>query len=186
MSPNMFNFIGGDTGLWKVIQMNTLCGAPLDSVPFIHQLPFDAQPAAQGAWNLTGFTSNIRYTEKEEREKLVAIQADLGRPSATHAAMIPIKKSNEWWALAQDERRKIFEQKSHHTEIGLKYLPAIARRLYHAKDIGQPFDFITWFEFAPEDTAAFDALLHALRATEEWSYVEREIDIRLIKQETNP
>ncbi|MCU0417140.1 MAG: hypothetical protein MUE33_08135 [Cytophagaceae bacterium] len=68
----------------------------------------------------------------------------------------------------------------------MKYLPAIARRLYHAKDIGQPFDFITWFEFAPEDTAAFDALLHALRATEEWSYVEREIDIRLIKQETNP
>ncbi|MCU0417141.1 MAG: hypothetical protein MUE33_08140 [Cytophagaceae bacterium] len=100
MSPNTFNFIGGDTRLWKVIQMNTLCGAPLDPVPFIHQLPFDAQPAAQGAWNLTGFTSNIRCTEKEEREKLVAIQADLGRPSATHAAMIPIKKSNEWWALA--------------------------------------------------------------------------------------
>ena len=43
----------------------------------------------------------------------------------------------------------------------------------------QPFDFLTWFEFAPEDTIHFDQLLIELRKTEEWNYVDREIDIRL-------
>jgi len=83
--------------------------------------------------------------------------------------------------MAQDERRKIFEAKSHHTEIGLKYLPAIARKLYHCRDIGQPFDFLTWFEYAPESANAFEELVFSLRKTEEWNYVEREIDIRLSK-----
>ena len=45
--------------------------------------------------------------------------------------------------------------------------------------VGGPFDFITWFEFAPSDGAAFDELVGMLRATEEWTYVEREVDIRL-------
>jgi hypothetical protein len=61
----------------------------------------------------------------------------------------------------------------------LRYLPAIARRLHHSRDLGEPFDFLTWFEFAPQDEPAFDDLLAALRATEEWNYVEREVDIRL-------
>ena len=65
----------------------------------------------------------------------------------------------------------------------MKYLPAIARRLHHCRDIGgnEPFDFITWFEFAPADTAAFDELVAALRASPEWQYVDREIDIRLVQ-----
>ena len=62
-----------------------------------------------------------------------------------------------------------------------KYLPAIARKLYHCKDIGQPFDFLTWFEYAPENARAFENLVIALRQTEEWLYVDREIDIRLVK-----
>jgi chlorite dismutase len=128
---------------------------------------------------LTGFTSNLRYAEQREREQLISVQAGLGRPGATCAALIPIRKTEAWWALAQDERRKIFESQSHHTEIGLKYLPAIARKLYHCRDIGQPFDFLTWFEYAPEHAAAFEALVASLRTTEEWSYVDREVDIRL-------
>jgi hypothetical protein len=38
---------------------------------------------------------------------------------------------------------------------------------------------LTWFEFAPGDEARFDELVALLRATEEWGFVEREIDIRL-------
>ena len=38
----------------------------------------------------------------------------LGRPEATCAALIPIKKSAAWWELTQEERRQIFEDKSHH------------------------------------------------------------------------
>jgi hypothetical protein len=61
----------------------------------------------------------------------------------------------------------------------MKYLPAIARKLFHCRDIGQPFDFITWFEYSESDVSAFEALLAALRATEEWKYVDREVQINL-------
>ena len=46
----------------------------------------------------------------------------------------------------------------------------------------QPFDFITLFDYANEDSSAFEDLVAALRATEEWKYVDREIDIRMIKE----
>jgi hypothetical protein len=65
---------------------------------------------------------------------------------------------------------------------GLGYLPAIARRLHHSRDLGQPFDFITWFEYAPSATEAFEELVARLRATDEWVHVEREVDIRLIRE----
>lgn len=182
MTTNTFDFIGGDTGIWKVISMVTICGQPLEKAPYIDILPNSLDTLNTGVWTLTGFTSNVRYAEKAEREKLLASQSDLGRPLATCAALIPIRKTETWWSMAQDERRKIFEAKSHHTETGLKYLPAIARRLYHCRDIGQPFDFLTWFEYAPEDSDNFEELVKALRETEEWKYVDREIDIRLVKQ----
>jgi hemolysin-activating ACP:hemolysin acyltransferase len=61
-----------------------------------------------------------------------------------------------------------------------RYLPAIARRLYHCRELGEPFDFLTWFELSEADEAAFDELVARLRETEEWRYVEREIEIRLV------
>jgi len=117
----------------------------------------------------------------DERQQLRRIQAELDRPQATCAALIPVKKSAEWWALAQDEWRAIMEERSHHIQIGMQYLPAIARRLHHSYDLGEPFDFLTWFEYAPEDAEAFERMTRTLRDTEEWQYVEREMDLRLIK-----
>ena len=64
----------------------------------------------------------------------------------------------------------------------MSYLPAIARRLHHARDLGEPFDFLTWFEYAPEHADAFEALVAELRASEEWRYVEREVDIRCARR----
>jgi hypothetical protein len=75
----------------------------------------------------------------------------------------------------------VFEERSHHIADSLAYLPRIARRLYHSRDLGEPFDFLTWFEFAPEHEAAFDDLVGLLRSREEWSFVEREVDLRLAK-----
>lgn len=119
--------------------------------------------------------------EQREGAQLRAVQAGLGRPEARCAAMIPITKSAAWWDLAQDERRAIFEDKSRHIAATLRFLPAVARRLHHARDLGEPFDFVTWFEFAPEHSGLFDELLAVSRTTEAWRYVEREVELRLTR-----
>jgi chlorite dismutase len=67
------------------------------------------------------------------------VQQDLSRPQATLAALIPIRKTDAWWTLAQDERRLIFEEQSRHIAIGLEYLPGVARRLHHCRELGEPF-----------------------------------------------
>lgn len=79
--------------------------------------------------------------------------------------------------------RAIFEERSHHVTIGLKYLPAIARRLHHCRDLAEiePFDFLTLFDYTQESESAFNDMLAELRTTEEWKFIEREVDIRLIK-----
>ena len=147
-----------------------------------------APTMAGAAWVLHGVTSNERYVTRPEKEQLLAKQQGLGRPEADCAVLIPIRKNANWWAMTQDERRKIFEEQSHHTQIGLDYLPSIARRLHHCRDLAapEPFDFLTWFEFAKKDTAEFDKLLARLRASEEWNYVEREVEIRLTRDNPPP
>jgi chlorite dismutase len=128
---------------------------------------------------LRGVAGHVRYTERPEKTALDAVSPPLGRPEATRASLIPIRKNPAWWALTQEERRAIFEDRSRHVSDTMKYLPRIARRLYHARDLGEQFDFLTWFEYAPEDAAAFDELVQTLRSREEWTFVEREVDIRL-------
>lgn len=177
---NRFAFLGQDSGTWRVRHHASVRGAELAPVSHVAVVPW-AQAAGTPAWRLDGLMSNLRYATRHEVTQLRARQEGLGRPAATHAAMIPITKSPAWWALAQDERRAIFEETSRHTEIGLAYLPAVARQLYHCRDLGEPFDFVTWFEFAPADEPAFDDLLVRLRATPEWDYVEREVDLRLVR-----
>jgi len=177
----MYRFRGGRLGAWRVRAMTTLQGEPLASVEGIDMAAEAgaADPAEDGrSWILRGVVSNLRYAERREVGALRAAQPDLARPEATRAALIPIRKSSAWWALAQDERRAIFEEQSHHTRIGMEYLPAVARRLHHCRDLGEPFDFLTWFEFAPRHEVDFDAMLERLRRSEEWRYVEREVDIR--------
>ena len=61
-------------------------------------------------------------------------------------------------------------------------LPAIARRLHQSRELGEPFDFLTWFDYAPEHSELFEELVGLLRATEEWQYVDREVDIRVERQ----
>jgi len=179
-STTTFRFTGAASGAWRVLRADALRGANLAPSPYVAIERADtAAPAGQGAWELRGFVSNVRYATRSESAQLKAVQEGLARPQATRAALIPLRKNAAWWELPQDDRRAIFEETSHHTKIGLGYLPAIARRLYHARDLGEPFDFLTWFEFAPEHEASFDDLVARLRATAEWNYIDREIDIRL-------
>ena len=182
MTNTIFDFVGDNYGEWEVTSMTALKGNPIESVSHLTKVPqSNLIQSETGIWSFKGIISNMRYTEKEEKDKLTAVQEDLGRKNSTLAAFIPIQKSEAWWNLAQDERRKIMESKSQHTQTGMKYLPAIARKLFHSRDIGGAFDFLTWFEYAPADADAFEELLDSLRKTEEWTYVNREIDIRLKK-----
>lgn len=179
---NYYSFVGGDTGQWQVTDQFTITGAQLEPVCSVDVINSTASNLTQqSTWVLQGFTSNVRYANRNEIVKLQTVQKGLNRSASVCAALIPIKKNAEWWAMSQDERRSIFEEQSHHTEIGLGYLPEIARQLHHSRDLGEQFDFITWFEFAPEHTEQFNKLLQQLRSTKEWQYVEREIDIRLQK-----
>jgi hypothetical protein len=177
----LFAFCGGAPGRWIIDRMTALRGEPLPAAERLHVAEGmgDAEATAAAAWVLRGVTGALRYTTRGEAVALAERRAALDRPAAIRAALIPIRKREDWWALAHDERRAIYEERSRHTSIGMEYLPRIARRLHHSRDLGEPFDFLTWFEFAPEHEPAFDELLARLREREEWTYVDREIDIRL-------
>jgi len=177
-------FRAGSTGSWDVQRLEPVVGEGLPNADRLEVVPgADAgDDLAPARWALRGVTSNERYVDRGERRALTAVQAPLGRPEASCAALIPIRKSEAWWDLPQDERRAVLEQRSHHIAVGLEYLPAVARRLHHSRDLGEEFDFLTWFEFAPAASDAFEELTARLRDTEEWSYVEREVDIRLSRR----
>ena len=186
-NPRLFSFVGGRSGPWKFIESRPIKGDALPVIERLDILADNVAPTAAGAsWVLRGVTSNERYVTRSEKEQLLAKQQGLGRREADCAVLIPIRKNANWWAMTQDERQKIFEEQSHHTQIGLDYLPAIARRLHHCRDLAapEPFDFLTWFEFAKKDTAEFDKLLARLRATEEWNYVEREVEFWFARDQT--
>jgi chlorite dismutase len=174
-------FVGSSAGPWRIERLDAVTGAALTPASRLSVLEGPVAPTPGATWVLRGVTSNARYVTRAEHDALAARQEDLGRRAATRAALIPITKSAAWWDLAQDERRRIFEETSRHIALGLEYLPGIARRLHHGRDLGEPFDFLTWFEFAPGDAAGFEELVGRLRATEEWAYVEREIDIRVAR-----
>ena len=184
VSPRLFTFVGGQAGAWSVVSVKAIVGDPLPTVDRLDIVTGAIVTLPDsGKWMLRGVTSNDRYVTRDEKDRLFLKQAALGRPEATHMALIPIRKNAKWWALTQDERRALFEEKSKHVTVGLKYLPGVARRLHHCRDLGtsEPFDFLTLFDFAKSDAPAFDDLLAVLRATEEWKYVEREVDIRLLR-----
>jgi hypothetical protein len=179
------DFVAGLSGQWRIERIEPVIGVGLVSANRLDmvvggQRALVASPGV--VWTLSGVTSNTRYATRAEVDTLRATQAGLGRPQATRAALIPIRKSPAWWSLAQDERRAIFEEQSRHTATGLEYLPGIARRLIHCRDQlsgGQPFDFLTWFEYAPEHASAFEDLVKRLRDSQEWTFVDREVDVRL-------
>lgn len=180
VSPLLVSFSAGAKGPWRIKSIQACSGSALPPAPCLDIREGSTDPG-EAVWRLTGATAEVRYTTAAERSTLAAVQAPLGRAASTCAALIPIRKTAAWWNLAQDERRAIFEERSRHIAVGLDYLPAVARRLHHCRGLGEPFDFLTWFEYAPADEPAFDSMLARLRATEEWCYVDREVDIRLVR-----
>src|ERR1700694_1716634 len=179
-------FRGGRSGAWRITSLSPVKGEPLALTPALSVVHSEAIALpllpSQTSWRLAGVASHVRYVERSENAQLAALQATLGRPEASCAALIPIRKSAAWWELTQEERRRIFEDNSRHIAGSLKYLPATARQLYPCRDPAGPFAFFPWFEFAPEHAGMFEDLVGMLRATEEWTYVEREVDVRVERE----
>ena len=183
-NPRSTRFIGGNEGEWAVVSQRALLGPPVASVARVAMISGNsAEDPKDAVWILHGVATNDRYTTRKEKHSLVEKQAPIGRAEATRAALILLRKNADWWAMSQDERRAVLEEQSHHIAIGLRYLPAVARRLLHCRDLETeaPFDFLGFLDFAPADEAAFEDMLGQLRSTTEWSFMEREIDIRLVK-----
>ncbi len=186
MSARLFAFVGGEIGPWRVVRTEAVIGEPLPRAERVDVVSGAVVPPdAKARWVLRGITSNERYVVRGEKSELVAKQQGLARREATCAALIPIRKNAAWWQLTQDERRTVFEERSKHIAIGLGVLPAVARQLHHCRDLSEnePFDFLTWFEYAPIHESEFDRMVAELRASEEWSYVDREVDIRLVRED---
>jgi chlorite dismutase len=183
MESRLFSFVGENTGTWTVLSLKAIVGESIPMPSHLEIVPGKGESETSSRV-LRGIRSHDRYVTGEEKTALAAKQEGLGRPTSVCAALIPINKNPAWWILTQDERRAIFEEQSGHNKIGMQYLPAIARRLYHCRDLSEnePFDFLTWFEYAPADATAFDDLLAQLRSTLEWTYVSREVDLRLEKR----
>src|SRR6516225_2826663 len=101
--PLLVTFVAGASGTWRIDLLATVIG---DGLPAAERLAVlegsEATAAPDAGWVLRGVTSNTRYTNRSEVDALVAEQ-ELSRPQATRAALIPIRKTEAWWALAQDE-----------------------------------------------------------------------------------
>ncbi|MEI7715328.1 MAG: chlorite dismutase family protein [Mycobacterium sp.] len=172
-------YLAGASGPWRIDSITPVIGETLSAAQRLDIVEAPLAEQAGSTWALRGLTSNIRYSTRAELDALAARQEGLGRPQCTRAAFIPIRKASSWWTLAQDERRALLAEQSHHITVGLEYLPAVARRLHHSRDLGEPFDFLTWFEYAPEHSDQFEDLVDRLRRSPEWAHVEREVDVRL-------
>jgi hypothetical protein len=143
-------------------------------------LPLPAAP-----FLATGVVQHVLYTDADTRKSLAAISAGERGP---RAVLIPIAKSEAWWAMAQDERERYFRrapERPGHVEIGTRYAPAIFRRLYQARfQPGSQWDFLTYFEMNESDEPAFRQMLAELRdpaLNPEWRFVERECELWMTK-----
>src|SRR2546429_7636800 len=97
-------FVGSSVGSWRVLRVDPVSGLPLVWISRLEVTEEEAQQPIRG-WVLTGVTSFERYVTRAERSLLEGRQESLGRPSATRAALIPIRKSAAWWDLPHDKRR---------------------------------------------------------------------------------
>src|SRR5688500_5411826 len=57
-------------------------------------------PPAGGGFVAEGVVQHVAYTDADRRRALAAVSAPEGGP---RAVLIPIAKSDAWWAMAQDE-----------------------------------------------------------------------------------
>lgn len=159
-------FVAGFEGLWLVEGMTAPVGEPLAPAARLSVVEGPAAEIAEGRWVLRGVVSG-------QGEDARADQLPLGRPDARCAALLAVRMSPAWWERAAEDRRAL--------SANIQHGPAISRRIHRARDRDEPFDVLTWFEFAPDLQSELNEVVARLRESEEWSYVERDVELRLIR-----
>ena len=75
MNNSLFNFVGGASGVWKVVKMETVKGSPLPEIARIEIIQDELELMPKDcAWNLRGVTSYARYVNRAEKDLLIARQ----------------------------------------------------------------------------------------------------------------
>ncbi len=109
-------------------------------------------------------------------------------PGSAHSfgVVTPMNKSTEWWAMDWMHRESFFLPRydtnenmvvKGHALAADAGVACITRRLVHSSEgYGNEgcYDFVGYFEFAESDTPTFNAVMAALRDTEqnpEWKYI---------------
>ena len=168
---------------WSVMRIET-------SVPPISLSEESLSPSNSPVIQFHGVTQNLHYTNDAQRQELNRrSRSELEPSDHTTAVLIPIRKSEEWWKLAQDQRQAYFQKTNTHeghTAIGLKYVDRVFRKLYHSRYLNAAldYDFLTYFEFEDIYEKDFKTLLAELRDTSvnpEWAYVNHEFEIWMTK-----
>jgi hypothetical protein len=183
VTENLFHYIGGTTGSWRVSTIASISGMPLPPVTHIDIAHGALDRAPAGAnWVLHCIASNTRFVTREEPRRLPSDPPRMGRFSESCAALVLVRKSRGWWNLGLSEQQQMLEVPSRNIRGRLSFLPAMMRRMQYRTNVREPFDFVTWFEYAPQDASIFDDLVTAMRSSEDWHYVEREIVIKMVSE----
>ena len=164
--PLLVAFVAGSEGLWLIEGMSAPVGEPLPPAARLAVVEGAEAEIAEGRWVLRGVVAG-------QGEDARADQLPLGRPEARCAALVAVRMAPAWWERAEEDRRAL--------SANIEHGPAVSRRIHRARDRDEPFDVLTWFEFPPDRQPEVDEIAARLRDSEEWSYVEREVDIRLIR-----
>ena len=160
--PLLVAYVGGFEGPWRVEGITAPHGEPLAPAARLAVVEGPGAAEASGRWVLRGVV---------EGEGEIG-QSPLGRPEARCAALLALRTAPAWRDLGGDERRKLG---------GGLAAPAVGHRRHRSLDPDEPYDTLHWFEFSPQEQGPFNELVDALRASDAWSYVERELDVRVIR-----
>jgi hypothetical protein len=143
---------------------------------------------AAGVFAVEGVERPHRYTNHELHD-FAFRRAPVRRPgrAATHALLLPVRKTAAWWEIPPLERSVFFyphvDARSGlpargHVVSAAEGIPTLFRRLYHNPDGYQregEFDFLAYFECRQEDLDIFGRVHRALQDTAqnpEWRYVQ--------------
>ena len=151
---------GGASGAWQVDRIDPVRGPSLDRVArvavFDGAAAIAAGSTADAAWILRGTTGHVRYLEQHEnragvdpaRPRSPGGDARRADPDPQGRRVVGARAGRAAGASRGSARAT--------SRSACATCPRLRGACYHSRELGEPFDFLTWFEFAPEHASAFE------------------------------